>query len=94
MGFGEGGLLALYTAAIDTRIEATVVGGYFQAREAVWKEPIYRDVWGLIREFGDAELAGMIAPRALLSKQARGRRSRVRLLRRKSTSRMRVRTGH
>lgn len=72
MGYGEGGLLALYTAAIDTRIEATVVSGYFQAREGVWKEPIYRDVWGLIREFGDAELAGMIAPRALIIEASQG----------------------
>jgi len=72
MGYGEGGLLALYTAAIDTRIEATVVSGYFQAREGVWKEPIYRDLWGLLREFGDAELAGMIAPRALIIEASRG----------------------
>jgi dienelactone hydrolase len=72
MGYGEGGLLALYSAAIDTRIEATVVSGYFQAREGVWKEPIYRDVWGLIREFGDAELAGMIAPRTLIIEASQG----------------------
>ncbi len=65
MGYGEGGLLALYSAAIDTRIDATVVSGYFQARE-IWKEPIYRDIWGLSREFGDAELASLIAPRALV----------------------------
>src|SRR5205814_4328464 len=58
--------------AIDTRIEATVVSGYFQPREEVWKEPIYRDVWGLIREVGDAELAGMIAPRALIVEAAQG----------------------
>ena len=65
MGYGEGGLLALYSAAIDTRIDATVVSGYFQARE-VWREPIDRDVWGLAREFGDAELASLVAPRALV----------------------------
>jgi dienelactone hydrolase len=72
MGYGEGGLLALYTAALDTRIAATLVSGYFQAREGVWKEPIYRDLWGLIREFGDAELAGMIAPRALIIEASQG----------------------
>jgi len=47
MGYGEGGLLALYSAALDSRISATLVSGYFQEREEVWKEPIYRDVWGL-----------------------------------------------
>jgi dienelactone hydrolase len=64
-GYGEGGLLALYSAAIDTRIDAALVSGYFQGRE-IWKEPIYRDVWGLSREFGDAELASLVAPRALI----------------------------
>ena len=72
MGYGEGGLLALYSAAIDMRIDATAVSGYFQAREGVWKEPIYRDVWGLIQEFGDAELAGLIAPRTLIVEASRG----------------------
>jgi dienelactone hydrolase len=72
IGFGEGGLLALYSAAIDLRIAATVVSGYFQAREGLWQEPIYRDVWGLVREFGDAELASLIAPRALIIEASRG----------------------
>jgi dienelactone hydrolase len=65
-GYGEGGLLALYAAALDTRIHAVAVSGYFQSRQELWKEPIYRDLWGLLREFGDAEIAGLIAPRALV----------------------------
>jgi len=64
-GVGEGGLLALHAAALDPRLQSTLVCGYFQQREAVWQEPIYRNVWGQLTEFGDAELAGMIAPRAL-----------------------------
>jgi dienelactone hydrolase len=70
-GYGEGGLLALYAASLDPRIQATLVSGYFQSREEVWKEPIYRDIWGLLSEFGDAELAGMIAPRALIVEASR-----------------------
>ena len=70
-GYGEGGLLALYAASLDPRIQATLVSGYFQSREEVWKEPIYRDIWGLLREFGDAELAGMVAPRALIVEASR-----------------------
>src|SRR5208337_4362698 len=66
VGYGEGGLLALYSAALDTRIDAALVSGYFQPREQLWKEPIYRDVWGLLREFGDADIASMISPRALV----------------------------
>ncbi|MFN7996539.1 MAG: hypothetical protein U0Q18_23205 [Bryobacteraceae bacterium] len=70
-GYGEGGLLALYSAALDPRIQHTLVSGYFQPRQELWKEPIYRDVWGLLNEFGDAELAGMVAPRRLVVEASR-----------------------
>jgi dienelactone hydrolase len=66
VGVGEGGLIAAYAAAIDERIDAAMVCGYFQGRENIWQEPIYRNVWGLLTEFGDAEIAGMIAPRPLV----------------------------
>ena len=65
-GAGEGGLLALYSSALDPRIDVTQVSGYFQPRTKIWEEPIYRNVWGLLTEFGDADLAGMIAPRKLI----------------------------
>lgn len=65
-GYCEGGLIAFYAAAVDTRIEAVMVSGYFDSRQRVWDEPIYRNVWGLLTEFGDAELASLIAPRALI----------------------------
>jgi dienelactone hydrolase len=66
IGYGEGGLLAFYSAALDTRIDATVVSGYFQSRQRAWEEPIYRNVWRLLYEFGDAEIASLIAPRDLI----------------------------
>lgn len=72
IGYGEGGLLTLYSAAVDTRIDSAVVSGYFQAREEVWKEPIYRNVWALLHEFGDAEIASLIAPRTLIVEASRG----------------------
>ena len=65
-GYGEGGLIALYAAALDARIQSTVVSGYFGPRERLWEEPIYRNVFGLLERFGDAELASMIAPRQLI----------------------------
>jgi dienelactone hydrolase len=71
-GYGEGGLLALYSAAIDPRVQAVLVSGYFQSRQELWKEPVYRDVWGLLHDFGDAELASLIAPRALIVEASRG----------------------
>ena len=64
-GYGEGGLIALYAGACDTRIDTTYVGGYFGSRQKGWSEPIYRNVFGLLREFGDAEIATLIAPREL-----------------------------
>jgi dienelactone hydrolase len=70
-GYGEGGLLALYSAAIDPRISSTVVSGYFGPRERLCDEPIYRNVWTLLRDFGDAELARLVAPRSLIIEHAR-----------------------
>ena len=66
IGIGEGGLIAFYAAAADERIDTVLVSGYFDQRENVWKEPIYRNVWGQLAEFGDAEIACLIAPRPLL----------------------------
>ena len=43
--------------ALDARIDAVCVSGYFGPRENVWQEPIYRNVFGLLEQFGDAELA-------------------------------------
>ena len=70
IGHGEGGLLALCTAALDPRIRATVVSGYFDSRQRVWAEPTYRTAWSFLKEFGDAELASLIAPRSLIVEYA------------------------
>ena len=65
-GYGEGGLLAFYAGAVDERIQATFVSGYFKPRQDLWQEPIYRNLWGLLTEFGDAEIASLIAPRPMI----------------------------
>lgn len=70
-GYGEGGLLALNAAALDPRIDATLVSGYFDSRQDLWQEPIYRNVFGLLDQFGDAELASLVAPRALIVEACR-----------------------
>lgn len=70
-GYGEGGIAAFYSAALDTRIDAALISGYFQPREGLWKEPIYRETWSLVREFGDADIAGLIAPRGLVVEYSR-----------------------
>jgi dienelactone hydrolase len=71
-GYAEGGLIAFYAAALDPRIEAALVSGYFNSRERLWEEPIYRNLFGLLREFGDAEIASLIAPRALIVEHSAG----------------------
>lgn len=72
IGWGEGALIALYAAALDPRIDAVCVSGYFDDRRNIWQEPIDRNVFGLLEQFGDAELASMVAPRALIIEAARG----------------------
>lgn len=64
-GWGEGGWIALATGAVDSRVQHTIVSGHFGPRENVWSEPIHRNVHGLLKSFGDAQLAALIAPRNL-----------------------------
>ena len=72
VGWGEGGLLALCAGALDARLGAVCVSGYFGSRQEIWQEPIERNVFGLLEQFGDAELASLVAPRALIVEAARG----------------------
>ncbi len=65
-GYGEGGLIALHAAAIDPRITTAWVSGYFNSSNAVWNEPIYRNVWSRLLQFGNAQVASLIAPRRLI----------------------------
>src|SRR5581483_2429762 len=72
VGYGEGGLIALVSAALDERIKAAAVSGYFGPHDSVYAEPIYRNVFGLLRNCGNAELAALMAPRRLFIDSAPG----------------------
>ena len=72
IGWGEGGLITQYAAAVDTRIDAACVSGYFDSRQNIWQEPIDRNVFGLLEQYGDAELVSLIAPRQFIVDAARG----------------------
>ncbi len=76
VGYGEAGLVAFYAAALDTRIDAVLVSGYFNDRQTGWNEPIYRNVFGLLNQFGDAEIATLIAPRGLVVEYSKPRPER------------------
>jgi dienelactone hydrolase len=71
-GYGEGGLIALHAAALDTRIEAACISGTFRERDKLYAEPIYRNVWRYLREFSDAGAASLVAPRPLVIEASRG----------------------
>ena len=59
IGYGEGGMLAQYAAALDPRIRSTIVSGFFGSLKDGWKQPIDRNVFGILDQFGDAELVAM-----------------------------------
>jgi cephalosporin-C deacetylase-like acetyl esterase len=63
MGYGEGGLIARLAAAVDERIKYVAPLGQGGPAEEMWSEPIYRNIWGFLREFGTAELSRLIMPR-------------------------------
>ena len=64
-GHGEGGMLALFAAAIDERIPKVMVSGYSGPGADLWQEPAERNVFGLLKQFDRASLERMIAPREL-----------------------------
>ncbi|MGV3606486.1 MAG: dienelactone hydrolase family protein [Planctomycetaceae bacterium] len=65
-GTGEGGLIALLATALDTRVDSLLVRGFFGPREASYQEPIDRNVFGMLEQFGGAELLTLVAPRPVV----------------------------
>ncbi len=71
-GYGEGGAIALYAAALDPRIDAVCVSGYFDDRNDVWRQPVDRNIFGVLEQFGDAQVGSLVTPRALIVEAAHG----------------------
>ena len=67
IGYGEGGRLARFLAALDERIRFVAPFGHGGPVENVWEEPFDRTVWGLARLAGPAELAVLTWPRVKLA---------------------------
>lgn len=65
-GYGEGGMLALFTAAIDERVDLALTSGYIGNSESLWSEPIYRNMHGILAHAGGAELLAMAAEKAAI----------------------------
>jgi dienelactone hydrolase len=66
MGEGQGGMTAQYAGALDEQFAAVASLGSFQQRENCWREPVDQVLYGQLKEFGDAEVAALIAPRPLI----------------------------
>src|SRR5690606_18946669 len=66
IGDGVGALLCIFTAALDIRDQVSAVCEYFSSIDSLWKEPIYRNLFGFSKEFGDAEVASLIVTRSLI----------------------------
>ncbi|MFY8199509.1 MAG: dienelactone hydrolase family protein [Pirellula staleyi] len=66
VGYGEGGMIAMHAAALDTRIENVLISGYFDSSNSIWSEPIYRNIWRRSHSHGNAEVASLILPRKLI----------------------------
>ena len=49
-GYDEGGEIGLYAAALDPRIDAACVNGYFDNRNDLWRQPVDRNVFGLLEQ--------------------------------------------
>lgn len=65
-GHGEGGRAALYAAALDPRSGSAFVSGAFAPRDQNWAEPIYRNIFHLLPDHGDANVAALISGRTLI----------------------------
>ena len=70
-GYGEGGLLALFAAALAPDVAATGVSGFFGLGDKMWEEPIYRNIWGYLQGLG-YEVGEMIDPRGLMLEYCSG----------------------
>lgn len=64
-GEGDGGMLALFAAALDDRLRSVAVNGYEAPDETVWQQPLDRNVFGLLRYANRAKLRQMIEPRTM-----------------------------
>ncbi len=65
-GYGEGGRAAFYASAIEPSVDHAFVSGVFCNRKTAWSEPIDRNLFRILPEHGDAEVASLIVPRPLL----------------------------
>jgi cephalosporin-C deacetylase-like acetyl esterase len=62
-GRGEGGRIAQFGAALDERIAAVDIEDASIEPQSLAEQPVYRNVFGLLRDFGDAEIRQLLGSR-------------------------------
>jgi dienelactone hydrolase len=65
LGHGQGGMTALYAAALDTRIAAAVSSGYLHDPQPEWEQPEDRMFWKLRAYLSNNQVAALVRPRKL-----------------------------
>ena len=71
-GYGEGGMLAMFAGAIDARIKSTVISGFAGINDRVWTQPVDRNFFGLLNEYGPSEILTLVAQRFVITDPSPG----------------------
>lgn len=64
-GHGQGGIMALYGAALDTRLRAAISSGYLDDSRPDWEQPEDRMLWKARSYFSSEQIAALVHPRVL-----------------------------
>jgi cephalosporin-C deacetylase-like acetyl esterase len=62
-GDGEGAAVATFAAVLDPRIAQIEAHGFSVENPPLWKQPLHRNVFGMLRDFGDAEFSALLRGR-------------------------------
>jgi dienelactone hydrolase len=75
VGFSYGATMTLFLAALDERVRAAVVSGYFSswrdAHRVPWNMCGSQVLFGMLGQLDHVDLAALVAPRALLVESGR-----------------------
>ena len=69
-GYGQGGMTALYAAALDTRLTHCLSSGFLDDPRPDWEQPEDRMLWRLRRHFSNEQIVKLVAPRAMAADEA------------------------
>ena len=64
-GHGQGGMTALYAAALDIRLKAAISSGYLDDPRPDWDQPDDRMIWKLRAHLSNDQIASLVRPRKL-----------------------------